>query len=810
MNPYERLLRTYEDLGASPRLSMNKTANGAAAGWVSAGPLNIAGRVRALAIHPSNPNTIFAASASGGVWKTTNFGNEWFPISDQLPALACGAIAIDRNNPDRIFLGTGEPITMTSTTHGFGSPAYYGVGVIRTDDGGANWTAYPWPNGKSMIHRLALHPADSDTLFAASTSDLWKSTNGGQNWSRVLSGVATEVLYAPGNPSRVYAALGSDNGSSSNGIYVSDAGGKNFSWRKLTANFPRADSTGRILIAVSESNPNRVYAAVALNRGLLSRTVARDPNDFFMVLLSSDGGETWERKPNAIARSFTNSQAYYDLVLGVSPTNPNLVFLGGVDLWRSTNGGANFVRNTDWSLRTSNPGSPRYAHADHHALIFKPGDPNSVIIGTDGGVHISTNTGDTWAIKSYKMTTTQFYGVTSDATVPYRIYGGTQDQSNMRQSSAGDVNWAYLGGGDGCAVAVDPKLGNVLYIVINGSPYRSTNSGSSFNRIESGMNAGPTADREYYWRPMALHPINNTILFISCQYMYRMRNAPTASDPQWELVSPDLTRGSAITDFATPKDNGDWMYAVTGDGKAWLSQNILATDPTWTDISAGLPNRWITRVHIDPDDYHTIYVSVSGYGAGHAFKSTNAGQNWTNITGDLPDLPAGSILRSRTDQNLLFLATDFGVWYSVNGGVNWKQYSTGLPNCVVYDMAMGPDGNLIAATFGRGMWVTSSVVPVEETATAGRDGFTLGQNYPNPVGAASSSTSIPFFLAKSGLVRLAVYDAAGRTVRTLVDGARPAGESVAVFDASGLPNGVYYYAMESGGQRQIRKLSVLR
>ena len=721
--------------------------------------------------------------------------------------MASGSIAIDPTNPDRIYIGTGEPVTLGSSTHGFGSPSYFGLGVLRSDDGGSSWMLLPWSNKSSMIHRLAVHPTASDTLFVASTSDLWKSSNGGQAWSRVLTGVMTDVVYSPANPTRIYAVIGNDYGGSSNGVYVSDAGGKNFSFRRLATNFPRPDSTGRIVIAVSQSSPNRVYAAVSLSRNLLSHTVSNDPNDFLMLLLSSDGGETWERKPNAITHNFTNSQAYYDLVIGVSPVNPNLVFLSGVDLWKSTNGWSTFARNTDWSLRTSNSSSPRYAHADHHALIFKAGDPNTVIIGTDGGVHISTNSGDAWSMKSFGMATTQFYAVTSDAVVPYRVYGGTQDQSNMRQSSVGDQNWAYLGGGDGCSVAVDPKTTSVLYIVVNGSPMRSTNSGASFSNLSTGLNSGPAADRTYYWRPMYLHPTDHTVLFISSQFLYRMRGAPTGADPQWEAVSPDLTRSSVITDFAVPVQNGDWMYTVSGDGKAFVCKNILSTDPTWTDISAGLPNRWITRVHIDPDNYQTVYVSVSGYTAGHVFKSTNAGADWTNITGDLPDIPAGSVLRSKTDFNTLFLATDFGVWYTTNSGMNWKQYATGLPNCVVYDMAMGPDGKLLAATFGRGMWSSSSVLAVPPAAAVEPWTIQLGQAYPNP---ATSSATLPYTLSKEARVSVALYDAAGILLRVLDEGVRSAGEHAISFTAATLPNGVYYCSVRSGTDRVTRKMTVLR
>ncbi|MDH7514845.1 MAG: T9SS type A sorting domain-containing protein [Bacteroidota bacterium] len=800
VNVFEKLWATAEDPRVREQLSFRKSNLSLENEWECMGPVNISGRVRALAVHPTNPDIIYAASATGGVWKTTNGGNDWYPLTDQTPALACGAIAIDPLRPNRIFVGTGEPVAVNSPSHSRASPAYSGVGILRSEDDGASWTLLPWPNSTSMIHRIALHPDDPDTMLVASTSDLWKSTNGGQSWTRVLTGTATDVVYTPGRPSRVYAVLGNDNGSSSNGVYVSDAGGKNYSWVKLSNNFPRGDSTGRIIIAIAPSNPNRIYAAIALRRSLIVNDVG-----FFMVCVSNDGGMTWERRPGAIPRNFTNYMPYYTLAMAVSPVNENFVMLGSVDWWRSTNGGVTFTRNSDWSLRTTNPNSPRYVHADQHAIVFKPDDPNTIIIGSDGGVHVSTNLGDVWKMRTYGMITTQYYGISTDPTIPYKIYGGTQDQSNQRQSAVGDRNWSFLGGGDGCSVAVDPQVPSNIFIVVNGNPQRSTNSGTSFSQITNGLNGGPAADREYWWRPMAFHPGDRTTLYISSQYMYRMRN-PSASDPMWQIISPDLTRGSVIADFHVPPANTNWMYTTSGDGKAYRCENIRAAEPVWVDISAGLPNRWLPRVTSDPEDHRTVYVAVSGYGTPHMFKSTDAGETWVNITGDFPDIPVGAVYRSPHDPNVLFAASDMGVWYTSDGGAHWQRYGMGLPNCVVYDMIIAPDGKLIAGTYGRGVWVTSSVLRTERTPSTPR-GPSLEGNHPNPF---SSSTMITFSLPERERVRITVSDQSGRIVRTLSEGVLEAGRYNFTFHGAGLPNGVYYCTMNAGGFIATRKLTLLR
>lgn len=801
VNIFDRALAVYSAVAGTSQDALSKGNVSADNAWESLGPLNISGRVRGLAIHPGNPSTLFAASASGGVWKTTNSGSEWFPISDDLPSLANGAIAIDPNNPDRIFIGTGEPTGLAGNSHGTYSPAYLGVGVIRTLNGGASWEVMPWPNGKSAIHRIALHPADADTLFAASTSDLWKSTNGGQAWSRLLTGVITDVLYTPGRPSRVYAAIGRDYGSSANGVYVSDAGGRNFSFRKLTTNFPDPDSTGRIVMAISPANPDRVYAAVALNRSLMNGS-----NDFFMVLVSTNGGETWERRPNAISRSFTNTIAYYTLTIGVSPTDANTVFLGAVDWWRSTNGGTTFSKRTDWSLRNTNPNSGSYVHADQHAIVFKPGDPNTIFVGSDGGVHMSTNGGVAWSMRTYKMITTQYYAVNIDSRTPYMVYGGTQDQSNQRQNGAGDKNWSYLSGGDGSSIAVDPVNPQIIFISVNGNPRRTTDGGSSFSDLTNGLGAGPAADRQFWWRPMMLHPADRTLLFTSSQYVYRVKNPGTASTPTWQIISPDLSGSSVVVDLAVPKQEPDWMYAVTANGRAWISKDVRSGDPQWTNISTGLPNRWLSKVFVDQDDPNTAYVAASGYGTGHVFKTTNTGQQWIDISGDLPDLPAGSVVRSNTDVNTLFAATDFGVWFTTNGGTNWKRFGSGLPNLIAYDMIIAPDNRIIVGSHGRGMWATSSVLPTDRPENLPL-ALNIGQNYPNPV---RDVTRVPFTLARATHVRLTVHDAAGRTVAVLRDAEIPAGEHTAEFSAASVPPGLYFVELRSGAAKVTKKLTVVR
>lgn len=803
VNIGERLQAVYSMLQTSNQSSFSKKNETSSNAWTSLGPVNISGRIRAIAMSAAQPNTIYAGAASGGVWKSTDMGMSWVSTSDFMNTLAIGALAIDPNNPNRIFAGTGEPVVYA----GVGAPQYYGTGLMRSDDAGATWTRLPWPSASTAVHRIAIHPTSADTMIVASIGDLYKTTDGGQTWRRTMSGLATDVYYAPGRPSRVYAAMGNDEGATANGVYVSDAGGERFSWRRLSTNFPTADSCGRIVLAISQSDPNRLYAAVAMSNA----RKASFEEDFYLVMMSTNGGESWTRRYNAISRAFTNGQAFYDLALGVMPNNPDFVMLGGIDWYRSTNGGASFSINTDWKLRTTNPGSARYAHADQHAILFHPTDPNTILIGCDGGIHITTNSGLQWQIRSTNMVNTQFYSCAYNPSNPAVIYGGTQDQSNMRMSAPNSMTWNYMGGGDGGNIVVDPQNSSLIYILINMAPYRTTDGGATFTKIDNGFD---TYERFGWQPPYLMHPTSRTTLFTGGHRMYKAVNAHQGT-PTWALISPDLTKAmsgitSRLSDAAIAPSNPDWMYTVSGDGRAMVSSNYnKSTDPTWTDISSGLPNRYLADVFVDWEDHLTVYVAVSGFNSAHVFKTTNGGSNWTDISGNLPDVPVNAVVRSRTDANTIFAATDVGVWVTRDGGTSWEQYGSGLPNVVVWDLAITPENVLIAGTHGRGMWSVSSILSAEGTRgdVTSPAQFTLFQNYPNPF---NPTTTISFTLARRSTVALEVYDTRGVRVRSIATGMHDAGTHRVQFDASSLPAGVYLYTLEVNGMRQVRKMSLVK
>jgi hypothetical protein len=801
-----KLWEAFEKVQAARCDPLSKSA--ASAGiWKEEGPWNVAGRIRSLAVHPTDNNILYAGAASGGVWKTTNQGLSWFPLNDTLPALPVGAVAIDRSNPNKIVAGLGEPEPNSMQPRINATPIYSrSLGIMRSDDAGATWRLHRWTTTESRaVHRIALHPVSSDTLLVATLKDLWKSTNGGRNWTKVYSGISTDVVYAPGRPSRVYAAIGDDYGDVNSGVYVSDAGGNVFSWRKLSVNFPAGDSCGRIILGIAETNPNHMYAAVALNRDLASPITS----DFFAFMISTNGGESWERKRNPISASFCNGQASFDLCLAVSPTDENMVFLGGINLYRSSNGGYSFTKITESNAAHDNPG---YAHADHHSLVFKPGDGNTLFDGGDGGMHMTTDQGGTWKTRIANLGTIQFYSCSFDPSNPTYYYGGTQDNGSLGKVSADNAGWSEIWGGDGANVVVDPQKSNTRYVC--STPSTSVRTilrivGGTGTLLNLGLNAGPAADHYNWLPPLLLHPADRTRLYTATNYVYVMKN-PDGASPSWNIISPDLTVSSSyytVTKMAVAPTNREWMYAVTSNARAWITKNLSDIDVAWTQISSGLPARWLSDVSVDWDDPSTAYVACSGYGTGHVYKTSNAGVNWTNISGDLPDVPAGAVVRSRTDANALFLATDLGVWFTQNGGQNWRRYGEGMPNVIVYDMKLTPDNTLLAGTHGRGMWTTSAVVSADPASADYPRTFTLGKAYPNP---AVTAATVPFALSEPALVTISLYSSSGALVAPALRERYHAGKHSREISATGLTPGMYYYVVDAAGARQTGKLAVVR
>ena len=647
--------------------------------WSAIGPTNLAGRILCLVWHPTDANTIYAGSASGGLWKTTNGGTSWFSLTDDLPSLAVGAVALEPGNPNVIYIGTGEGA--------FNADAVYGAGVFKSTNGGATWstTGLSWAQSQNRaINKIVINPSNPQILYAACNrlaGGIFKSTNGGTSWTQYHTDDVKDLIIHPDSLNVLYCVNGDPWGDTANGVYRStDAG---VTWTRLSTGLPPALSMGRAQLSMSASNRQTLYVGIAQTitggAGLLG------------VYKTTNAGASWTLQANT--PNFYAGQGWYNLVMAVHPTNPAIVYSSGLDCYKSSDSGVNWTRKSFWNY---SPSHSQYAHADHHDLIFKPGDPNTILAATDGGIYKSTNGGDTWTPLNSGLATYQFYAMGNDVLNSSVCYGGTQDNGTNKYT--GSSTWAWVLSGDGGYCNVDYTNSNIVYAETQrGQHYKSTNAGSSWFYIQSGI-SGYGA----WVTPVALDPTNPNILYTATTRIYKTTNGGTS----WSSISGDLSAYYVSTIAIAPSNPQVIYVGCEGGGQVFKTTN---GGTNWTSISTGLPSRYITRAAVHPSDPNTVYTTVSGYLSGHVWKSTNGGSTWTNSSTGIPDIPCNVVVIDPNTPTTLYLGTDLGVYHSTDGGASWTDYSAGLPNVVVDDLALHPtSGSLRAATHGRGMWETAT------------------------------------------------------------------------------------------------------
>lgn len=657
--------------------------------WTALGPapINVSGslaytgRINSIALHPTDPQTLYVGTATGGVWKTTNGGTSWAPLTDSQCGLAMGSVALDPVNPQIVYAGTGE--------ENFSLDSYQGCGVLVSTDGGATWTqngagTFIASNGTAAVSKILVDGATagsttSTVVLASTAAGLYRSTNSGSTWTKVLPGVTTDLVASP-NAGEYYAAVGYLFGDAANGVFKSIDDG--VTWTRVTG-FPTTN-VGRISLGITSAAPVLVYATVQNSStfGLLG------------VWKSGDGGATWAQATASGASC--SSQCWYDMYIAVSPAHPATVFFGGFNLYRSIDSGATFTAITGGGANT--------VHVDQHALTFDPQRPDTMYAGNDGGIYRSVDGGTTWTTLNTNLAITQFYaGISINPANATDILGGAQD--NGTSEWLGSAAWTQYVGGDGGYSAFD-KAGTTAYMT-----FTSGSSSHGTIRRDAGgapfLNSGITlADRSEWDLPLVMDPVNSSVLYYGTYLLYRSANRATT----WSKVSPDLTNGSGgISTIAVAPADTNTIYTGSGDGAAYVTSNLGAS---WTKIAAGLPNRAITRIVVDPLDPHTAWLTVSGYGTGHVWKTINGGSSWTNISFDLPDVPTSAIVYQRGSREL-DLGTDIGVFALPLGTSSWIPLAAALPNVPVTDLVYdGPNGRLIAGTHGRGMFslATTSAV----------------------------------------------------------------------------------------------------
>jgi photosystem II stability/assembly factor-like uncharacterized protein len=708
------------------------------------GPALMSGRINHVAVHPDDEQTWYIGVASGGVWKTTNAGITFTPVFQNEGSYSIGAVRLDPKQPNTIWVGTGEANNQRSVG--------YGDGIYRSDDAGRTWRNLGLKTSEH-IGRIVLDPRDGNVVFAAAYGPLWsaggdrglyKSTDGGATWNRVLeisehTGVS-DVAIDPGRPDVMLAVAHQRrrhtwtliHGGPESGLHKSTDGGQ--TWRRIRTGLPSGD-VGRIVIGFSPARAGLVYAKV-------------ETAENTAIYVSNDSGESWERRGNVQAQPM-----YYENI-HPDPKDADRLYVPSVQTQVSDDGGRTF-RNL----------GERNKHVDNHVVWIDPANTAHLLEGSDGGLYESWDGGQLWRHFA-NLSVTQFYNVEVDNAAPiYNIYGGTQDNSTLggpsrSKSPDGATNndWFVVTGGDGFVARVDPQDPNIVYAE---SQYggivrldRRTNERVNIRPVE-GRGEAPL---RFNWEsPFVISPHSPSRIYFGANRLFRSDDRGNT----WRAVSPDLTRQTDrnmlpvmgrlwppeavaqhqstatwgnISAVAESRRREGLLYVGTDDG---LVQVSLDGGGSWRRVERiqGLPDYgsygvYVQRIFAGKSDENTVYAlfdnSKNGDFKPYVFKSTSRGASWTPIAGDLPaNGPALAFAEDPVNPNLLFVGTEFGLYFTVDGGAKWIRLRTNLPTIAVRDLAIQErEADLVLATFGRGFYVLDDYSPLRQVSAAGfqRDG----------------------------------------------------------------------------------------
>ena len=694
------------------------------------GPTINSGRVSDFAVTPGQRHRYFAAVASGNLWKTDNAGTTWTPVFDNESSYSVGVVTMDPNNPNVIWVGTGENNSQRSVS--------FGDGVYKSLDGGQSWIRMGLETSEH-IGGIEVDPRDSDVVYVAAQGPLWnsggergvyKTTDGGQSWERVLhvddDTGANEVLLDPRDPDTIYASMYQRrrhvwtliNGGPGSGIYKSTDGGA--TWRELESGLPKVDM-GRIGLAISPVDPDVVYAIVEAQRGEGG------------VFRSTDRGESWTKRGDYMSSS---PQYYNELV--ADPHDLDTVYSLDTLLQVSKDGGATFA-----------PVGEKHKHVDNHALWIDPDDPDYLLVGCDGGVYESFDRGATWLFKE-NLSITQFYRVNVDNSEPfYYVYGGTQDNNTLggpsrtlRESGISNEDWFITVGGDGYETVIDPEDPNIVYSQwqYGGLVRYDRRSGETVD-IQPQEEPGEDAHRWNWDSPVIISPHSPTRLYYAAQRVFRSDDRGDT----WTAISGDLSRQinrdelpvmgriwgmDAVSKNRSTSDYGNivsltestlvegLIYVGTDDGLLQVTED---GGENWTRIERfpGVPElTYVSDIEASRFDADTVYATFDNHKQGdfkpYVLVSRDRGRTWSSISGDLPEREVVySLIQDHVKADLLFVGTEFGIYVSLDEGTHWHRLEGGFPTIQVRDLEIQRDWeDLAVATFGRGFYILDDYTPL--------------------------------------------------------------------------------------------------
>ncbi len=655
-----------------------KSANG---NWVNLGPYFIPsgkgykglGRLNAIAFHPTDANTIYVGAPAGGLWISYDGGQSWDTQTDILPTLGISSILVDYTNPDIIYLGTGDRDAGDAP----------GLGLIKSTDGGQTWEMMNQGMGECTIGRLIMHPQDPQTILAATNTGIYKTTDGGQQWDWMQSGNFKEIVFKSDNPDIIYAAV---NGN----FYRSADGGEN--WDHINNGLP---SASRGVIAVTPDNPEVVYFLLTTSDSFLGLYRSTDAGLSFSEMSDSPNIMSWG------CEGGSGGQAWYDLDIAADPLDEYTIYAGGVNCFKSTDGGITWEISSHW---WGDCGVPS-VHADLHVLEYNPVD-GRLYAGNDGGIYWTDDGGTSWHEISDGLSIGQVYKIGQSATVKDKVINGYQD--NGTSTFMGTNNWINNLGGDGMECAVDHE--NALYsygTLYYGDIFRILNNGSSVKIAGEGTNG--ITESGAWVTPFLLDAANPEIMYVGYKNIWKGRNIRSAS-PNWTKISENLG-GNNSTNMRVLEQspvNTGILYAARDDKKLFRCDDINSQDPQWVNLSNNLPTtNSINDLECDPWNEEIVYMTQGT----KVYKSTDKGNSWEDITRNLPNVTMNDVAYYVNSIEGLYLGTDIGIFYTDAFMEEWMLFDNGFPasgrvtEVEIYYEAGNPEGDMIrAATYGRGLW----------------------------------------------------------------------------------------------------------
>ncbi len=780
--------------------------------WQFVGPTNVSGRMTDVeVVRPRGSNyTIYVAGASGGIWKTENEGTTWKPVFEHAMSTSLGDIALDPQDQNIIWAGTGEGNIFRSSQTG--------AGIFRSKDGGETWEHMGLID-TNTISRILVHPTNSNIVYVAASGHEWtnntkrgvfKTTDGGKSWNKILyvddKTAASDLVMDPVNPDILYASMWqrirkkhndprSEEGYEGTGLHKTTDGGK--TWTEINQGLPAAADRGRIGIDLCRAKPNVIYAFVD-NYEKLPETNQGGTDAYgrpssgrikgATLYRSNDSGTTWNQVSKQTSY-MENMSGTYGWVFGqirVDPVNEDKVYLMGLALNMSDNGGESFK-------------SLRGMHGDHHGLWIDPDNPDYLVNVNDGGVAISYDGGKHFRTFYDELPLVQFFNVNVDMAEPFHVYGSIQDHGSRKgvvdlsrgRNNIPAVEFEGAPGGEGSNHVVDPRNPDIVYSAgFYGTISQTNVKTNERKQIMPKTPEGVDKLRGQWLAPFILSPHNPDIIYHGSQFIHKSVN----QGESWEKISPDLTYNldemkgdipyQTIFSISESPITAGLIYAGTDDGRIWVTKN---GGKKWNELDKGLPYRkWVSGVVASKYSESTVYLAQNGKRdddfTAYLWKSTDYGKSWIDISGNIPSGPINVIREDPVSDQVLYVGTDFGAYTSLDGGASWQTLIGNLPTTYVQDLVIHTRDNImVAATHGRGIWAID-VTYIQKLAESGTEGFSIFAMESAKLPRSSRpwqintgvNASVAYFLEKSVQIEITVVNQEGEVV-SRIDGTNDKG-----------------------------------